>query len=71
MSFIIEVPSQTIYNAAYGLRTPDDTNYDYAKSILNRIEKQHNVTIKVILNAGYSVKFSSEADATMFLLRFS
>jgi hypothetical protein len=78
MSFIIEVPRETIYNAGNDLRTPVAT--DYSRYVLDRIEKCYNVTITLIpwlapdgrsYNAGYSVKFSSEADATMFLLRFS
>lgn len=78
MSFIIEVSPKTIYNAGNDLRTPVDTNNP--RYVLDLIEKRDNVTITLIpwlapdgrsYNAGYSVKFSSEADATMFLLRFS
>ena len=78
MPFIIEVSPKTIYNAGHDLRTPVATNYP--RYVLDRIEKRYNVTITIIswlapdgrsYNAGYSVKFSSEADATMFLLRFS
>jgi hypothetical protein len=78
MSFIIEVPRETIYNAGHDLQIPraiDTTRY-----VLDRIEERYNVTIVTIPSlapdgrsyiAGYSIKFSSEADATMFLLRFS
>jgi hypothetical protein len=78
MSFIIEVPRETIYNAGHDLRTPVAT--DYSRYVLDRIEKRYNVAITIIpslasdgrsYNAGYSVKFSSESEATMFLLRFS
>ena len=78
MSFIIEVPRETIYNAGRDLQIPRAINMP--GYILNRIEKRYNVSITIIpwlapdgrsYNAGYSVKFSSEADATMFLLRFS
>ena len=77
MSFIIEVPPKTIYNAGHDLQTPVDT--DYSRYVLDRIEKRYNVTITIIpwladngrsYNAGYSVKFSSDADATMFRLKF-
>jgi hypothetical protein len=78
MSFIIEVSKKVIYNAGHDLQIPraiDTTRY-----VLDRIEKRHNVAITIIPSlapdgrsyiAGYSIKFSSEADATMFLLRFS
>ena len=78
MSFIIEVSKKVIYNAGHDLRTPVAT--DYSRYVLDRIEKRYNVSITIIPSlapdgrsyiAGYSVKFSSEADATMFLLRFS
>ena len=78
MSFIIEVSKKVIYNAGNDLRTPVAT--DSPRYVLDRIEKRDNVTITIIpwlapdgrsYNAGYSVKFSSEADATLFLLRFS
>ena len=78
MSFIIQVPPKTIYNAGHDLQTPVDT--DYSRYVLDRIEKRYNVAITIIpalapdgrnYIAGYSIKFSSEADATMFLLRFS
>jgi hypothetical protein len=78
MSFIIEVSKKLIYNAGRDLHIPpaiDTTGY-----VLDRIEKLHNVKITVIPSlasdgrsyiAGYSIKFNSEADATLFLLRFS
>lgn len=78
MSFIIEVPKKVIYNAGRDLQIPraiDTTRY-----VLDRIEERYNVSIVIIPSlapdgrsyiAGYSIKFSSEADATMFLLRFS
>lgn len=78
MSFIIEVSRETIYNAGNDLRTPIAT--DCSRYVLDRIEKRDNVSITIIPSlasdgrsyiAGYSVKFSSEAEATMFLLRFS
>ena len=77
MSFIIQVPPKTIYNAGHDLQTPVDT--DYSRYVLDRIEKRYNVTITIIpwladngrsYNAGYSVKFSSDAEATMFRLKF-
>jgi hypothetical protein len=78
MSFIIEVPKKVIYNAGRDLQIPveiDTTGY-----VLERIEKRYNVGITIIPSlapdgrsyiAGYSIKFNSEADATLFLLRFS
>ena len=78
MSSNIVVSEKVIYNAGHDLRTPVDTNNP--RYILDRIEKRYNVAITIIpalapdgrnYIAGYSIKFSSEADATMFLLRFS
>ena len=77
MSSNIVVSKKVIYNAGHDLQTPVDTNNP--RYILDRIEKRYNVTITIIpwladngrsYNAGYSVKFSSEADATMFRLKF-
>lgn len=78
MSSNIVVSKKVIYNAGHDLQTPVDTNNP--RYVLDRIEKRYNVAITIIpwladngrsYNAGYSVKFSSEADATYFLLRFS
>jgi len=78
MSFIIEVPYETIYNAGNDLQVSFD--FHNSRYILDCISKKYNAPIEIIsvkapdgrgYISGYSIKFNSEADAIMFLLRFS
>ena len=37
----------------------------------NRVKSAYNIVNQVYVGSGYTLEFSSDADATLFLLRFS
>jgi hypothetical protein len=70
MAYTIEVSGFTMFNAWRLINEPDESNF------LATMEQEYNIKIieyEIIQTVkwNYTVEFPSEADATLFLLRFS
>ena len=70
MSYIIDISGFTMFNAWKMINEPDESNF------LATMEQEYNIKIieyEIIQTVkwNYTVEFPSEADATLFLLKFS
>jgi hypothetical protein len=70
MAYTIDVSGFTMFNAWRLINEPDESNF------LKTMEQEYNIKIKEYeiiqtVKWNYTVEFPSEADATLFLLRFS
>ena len=70
MAYTIDVSGFTMFNAWRLISEPDESNF------LETMEQEYNIKIKEyeIINSvkwNYTVEFTSEADATLFLLKYS
>ena len=70
MAYTIEVSGFTMFNAWKMINEPDESNF------LKSMEQEYNIKIKEYeiiqtVKWNYTVEFSSESAATLFLLKFS
>ena len=70
MAYTIEVSGFTMFNAWKMINEPDESNF------LKTMEQEYNIKIKEYeiiqtVKWNYTVEFSSESAATLFLLKFS